>query len=168
MSARGDAFARISPWIAVGAALLYFLYHRLGVGGFLPLIVCCAGLAVAGALVRWRDDVHAPADATSDVARRALRATALLMPVSIAIAVLRVLVGGDDSTRSAIVVAVVPVLLGWSIFLFLPLARRVGDAGSVPRVRAHAARSSPASWWRRSRWSSSARVSSITGRRSTK
>ena len=53
-------------------------YDRLGVGGSLPLIACCAGLAVAGALVRWRDVVHAPADATFDVPRRALRATARL------------------------------------------------------------------------------------------
>jgi len=30
MRASADAFARFSPWIAVGAALLYFLHERLG------------------------------------------------------------------------------------------------------------------------------------------
>jgi len=137
MSTRGDAFARISPWIAVGVALLYYLYHRLGVGGFFPLVACCAALAIAGTLVRWRDAVHVPPDISSDVARRALRATALVLPASIAIAALRVLAGDGDATRSAIVVAVLPVLLGWSVFLFLPLARRAGDAGDLPGVRAH-------------------------------
>ena len=112
MRASADAFARFSPWIAVGAALLYFLHERLGLGGFLPLIACCAGLAVAGTLIRWRDAVHAPAGATFDAPRRALRATVVLLPASIVIAVLRVVIAGDVATRSAIITAVLPVLLG--------------------------------------------------------
>lgn len=138
MRASADAFARFSPWIAVGAALLYFLHERLGLGGFLPLIACCAGLAVAGTLIRWRDAVHAPAGATFDAPRRALRATVVLLPASIVIAVLRVVIAGDVATRSAIITAVLPVLLGWSIFLFLPVARPAGESGDAPRTVAHA------------------------------
>ena len=131
MKPSADAVARYSPWIAVGAALLYFLHEQLEVGGSLLLLACSAGLAVAGTLVRWRDVVHAPADATFDVPRRALRATALLIAMSLAIAVLRVLLSGEHATRSAIVASVIPVLLGWSLFLFLPLARPAGPRGSA-------------------------------------
>ena len=88
-------------------------------------IACCAGLAVAGALVRWRDAVRRPR-------RRHVRCPRdvrcgrprVLLPASIAIAVLHALfVRATAPSRSAIVVAVLPVLLGWSIFLLLPLAR---------------------------------------------
>jgi len=137
MNASADAFTRFSPWIAVGAALLYFVFDAFGVGGPLPLIACCAGLAVAGALVRWRDVVHAPADATFDVPRRALRATAVLLPLSIAIAVLRVLVTAEGGLRSALVTAALPVLLAWSIFFFLPLARSIAHPGDAPDPVAH-------------------------------
>jgi hypothetical protein len=53
MTPSADAFTRFSPWIAVGAALLYFLYDRLEVVGFLPLVAVCAALAAAGTLLRW-------------------------------------------------------------------------------------------------------------------
>ncbi|HEX7942375.1 MAG TPA: glycosyltransferase family 39 protein, partial [Gemmatimonadaceae bacterium] len=132
MKPSADAFARYSPWIAVGVALLYFLHDRLELGGSLLLLVCCAGLTLAGTLVRWRDLVHAPTDATFDVPRRALRATALLLAASLAIAVLRALLSGESAMRSAIVAAVIPVLLGWSIFLVLPLARPAEHRGSAP------------------------------------
>ncbi|HEX7980568.1 MAG TPA: hypothetical protein VF461_18335, partial [Gemmatimonadaceae bacterium] len=137
MRVSADAFARISPWIAVGAALLYFLQERLGLGGPLPLIACGAALAVAGTLVRWRDAVYAPVGTDADVPRRALRATAVLLPASLAVAVLHALLSADGSRRSAIVADVVPVLLGWSIFLFLPLARPAGDREEVPHPAAH-------------------------------
>jgi len=137
MRASADAFARFSPWVAVGAALLYFLYDRLGVGGFLPLIACCAGLAVAGTLVRWRDIVHAPAGATFDAPRRAMRATAVLLPASLAIAALHGLLSAEGSLRSAVVTTVIPVLLGWSVFLFLPLARPIDNGGDTPQQVAY-------------------------------
>ena len=137
MSSRTDALARFSPWIAVGAALLYFLHERLGLAGTLPVLASCAGLAVAGAVVRWQDALHAPATGASDAPQRALRAAAVLLPVSVAIAVLRVVVASDAITRSAIVTAVLPVLLGWSIFLFLPIARPFAAQGNAlqPVVR---------------------------------
>ncbi|MBW8769842.1 MAG: hypothetical protein JF589_08810, partial [Gemmatimonadetes bacterium] len=139
MSSRADGLARLSPWIAVGAALLFFLHDRLGLGGNLPVLAGCAALAVAGTLIRWRDIVHAPADAALVIPRRAIVATAVLLPLSIAIAAFHAMLGGDAGVRSAIVAAVIPVLLGWSIFLFLPIARPIADGASAPRWVGHRA-----------------------------
>jgi len=52
--------------------------------------------------------------------------------------VLHPLLAPNGAPRTAITAAVLRVLLGWSIFLFLPLVRRDGHAGDIPRVRAHA------------------------------
>src|SRR5690242_8247365 len=84
LSLSTGAFARISPWIAVGVALVYFLYEQLELGGARPQIAALVALTAAGALFHWRDTTAVPDPAASDVARRALVAAALLLPASLA------------------------------------------------------------------------------------
>ena len=60
-----------------------------------------------------------------------------LLPASLAIAALHGLLSAEGSLRSAVVTTVIPVLLGWSVFLFLPLARPIDNGGDTPQQVAY-------------------------------
>jgi len=53
MKPSADAVARYSPWIAVGAALLYFLHEQLEVGGSLLLYALRAPKVCISVLTRF-------------------------------------------------------------------------------------------------------------------
>lgn len=142
MTARAG-LARIAPGVGIGVVFLYTLHDRFELVENRVLVLIGVIVAVAGLLIRWRNartgDVVSPD--TSALRRRTVVAFGLLGAISMALALIRTLVLSRGALRDDLVAALVPPLLGWSVFLLLP----VGLAPAAP----HGAAPDPRPWFPR-------------------
>ena len=130
----GAGLARIAPGVGILVVFLYSLHDRFELVENRVLALIGVAVAVAGLVIRWRDARRtgsAPPEADA-LRRRAMLAYGLLAAASIALAVGRTAVSSGAVRRDDLVAALVPPLLGWSVFLLLPL----GLAPPPVRVRA--------------------------------
>ena len=115
--------APIAPWIGVAVALLFAVHDRFEVVENRLVILIGLVVAATGITLRVRDarsDESRSADARA-LRRRTLIAVALLGAASIALAAARASVSPRLGLRDDVLAALVPPLLGWSVFLLLPI-----------------------------------------------
>ena len=138
----GAGLDRIAPALGILVALLFALHDRFELVENRLLVLIGVAVAVAGLVVRWRDARRAEAASAESRAlrRRFILASVVLGAASIALAIGRVVVAGG-TLRDDFVAALVPPLLGWSVFALLP----VGLA--PPRVTSPEPRARPRAVW---------------------
>jgi hypothetical protein len=138
MSHRTLRTASVTPWVAVAGALFYSLHDPLEVVKTGPVVALGAALAMTGVILRWRDVRLAPADANGEariVAMRAAKAASVLFAASIGIALLHTFLFPQNDQRQYLIANLVPLTMGWSSFLLLPIAMRTSEGGGLPRLR---------------------------------
>src|SRR5215203_4639648 len=118
--ASGDSLA---PWLGIAVVLLFALHDRFELVGNRVLILLALVVGAIGSVRRWRDahTVEGGSPEARELRRRTLTAGAAFAALSVAIAVLRVIIESKPGLRGEIFAALVPPLLGWSIFLVLPI-----------------------------------------------
>ena len=130
--------AAIAPLVGVAVALLFALHDRFDLVENRILILIGLAVAAAGIALRVSEARTDDADAADARAlrRRTSISLALLGATSIALAIARALATPKLGLRDDLVAALVPPLLGWSVFLLLPigLAARPSSAPSEERV----------------------------------
>jgi hypothetical protein len=120
---RARASAPVVPWVSVAVVLLFALHDRFELVENRLLILIAAAFAAAGIVLRQRDartDAARSPEARS-LRRRTILAAVTLGAVSLALAIVRALVAPRFGLRADLVAALVPPLLGWSVFLLLPI-----------------------------------------------
>lgn len=130
--------ASVTPWVAVAGALVYSLHEPLELVRIGPVAALGAALAIAGLILRRRDAHSAPADADGEarlVAIRAVKAESMLFAASVAIALLHTLLFPRSDERQYLIATFVPLTIGWSSFLLLPVALRERERGALHRSR---------------------------------
>ena len=134
----GGGLARITPGVGILVVFLFALHDRFELVENRVLVLIGVAVAVAGLTIRWRDarqTVSAP-PGTNALHRRVVVAFALLGAASIALAVGRTLVSSGAVERADLIAALVPPLLGWSVFLLLPLGLAPAPAmAAAPPLR---------------------------------
>ena len=115
--------APIAPWVGVAVALLFALHDRFELVENRVLILIGLAVATAGIALRVRDarTGEPPSAAAPSLRRRTLIAAALLGAASIAFAIARAIASPRLGLRDDLVASMVPPLLGWSVFLLMPL-----------------------------------------------
>ena len=136
----GAGLDRIAPAVGILVVFLFALHDRFELVEHRALVLIGFAVALAGLVVRWRDARRADAVSAEVRAlrRRALLGFALLGAATIALAVGRIVVAGG-SRRDDLVAALVPPLLGWSVFVLLPVGLtpvplRVPEPREPPRA----------------------------------
>jgi hypothetical protein len=122
MTARAGV-GRAAPWAGVALVLLFALHDRFDVVQSRVLILICLVVAALG-LVHRRRDARSLARRSPDARMlrgRTLAAVTLLGAASIALVLLRAAVASKLGLDFDLLSALVPPLLGWSIFLLMPI-----------------------------------------------
>jgi hypothetical protein len=138
MTARSGV-ASVAPWVGVALVLLFALHDRFDLVPSRVIIVFALVVAAAGVVLRRRDALTAEGGSPAAVAlrRRTLIAGSLFVAVSLALVLARSIVAPKLGLRSDVVAALVPPLVGWSIFLLMPIglySPAIGTASSeTPR-----------------------------------
>jgi 4-amino-4-deoxy-L-arabinose transferase-like glycosyltransferase len=128
----------IAPWVGVAVALLFALHDRFDLVENRVLILIGLAVAAAGIVRRLRDartsEAHS-ADART-LRRRTLIAVAVLGLASLALVLARAITSPRLGLRDDVLAALVPPLLGWSVFLLMPigLAPHPAPAPAAPAV----------------------------------
>ena len=131
----GAGVARLAPGVGIAVVALFALRDRFELVDNRVLVLVGIAVAVAGLVLRWRDartSAGQSAEATV-LRRRTFAAFALFAAASVALAVLRAVVAPRAGLRDDLIVALVSPLLGWAVFLLLPV-------GWAPRPVATSAR----------------------------
>src|SRR5436190_12483327 len=117
------SFASVAPWIGVAVVLLFALHDRLELVDNRVLILIGLAVAAVGIAHRGRDALSAEGRSPEarTLRRRTVIAGVLLVTASVGLAVLRSIIDPKLGLRSDLISALVPPLLGWSIFLVLPI-----------------------------------------------
>jgi hypothetical protein len=133
-----ERVAPIAPWVGVAVALLFALHDRFELVENRALILIGLTVAGAGIALRARDARigEPPSADAAALRRRTLIAVALLGAASVALAIARAIASPRLGLRDDVVAALVPPLLGWSVFLLMPigLAPRQASTPSEPTV----------------------------------
>jgi hypothetical protein len=133
----------VAPWVGVALVLLFALHDRFDLVQNRVLILLCLVVAVVGIAHRRRDAQSAPGQSPDARAlrRRTVIAIALLGATSVGLVLLRAIVAPTLGVRVDLLSALVPPLLGWSIFLLLPigLAPASGESAWEPSLPSHVA-----------------------------
>ena len=130
--------APVAPWVGVAVVLLSALHDRFELVQNRLLIVVALAVAAAGIGLRWRDARATPASTSPEATslhRRALIAFLVLGALSVGLAVAYVAVSPRAGLRDDLLAALVAPLLGWSVFLLLPVASHPAAAATEPRPR---------------------------------
>jgi hypothetical protein len=132
--------APMAAWVGVALVLLFALYDQFDLVQTRVLILICLVVAALGISHRRRDALSLPNRSPDARARR--RRTVIAVTVfgaaSAALVLLRAYVASALGLRVDLLAALVPPLLGWSIFLLLPigLAPMRGMRAWEPRLPA--------------------------------
>src|SRR5829696_3219617 len=129
--------ATIAPLVGVAVALLFALHDRFDLVGNRMLVVIGLAVSLTGIWLRVRDARagEAQTEEARVLRRRTWIAIALLGAASIALALARALATPKLGLRDDLVAALVPPLLGWSVFLLLPIGRAARPSSSQPEYR---------------------------------
>ena len=132
MTARA-ALARIAPAVGIAVVFLFGLHDRFELVENRVLALIAIVVAVVGLVMRWRDARSSDSASAEAMAlrRRTMLAYSVLGGASIALAVGRAVVLQRDTLRTDLVATLVPPLLGWSVFLLLPLGLAPARATAV-------------------------------------
>ena len=122
MSARAGV-ALLAPAVGITVVALFSLRDRFELVDNRALVLTGLVVALAGLALRRRDARTAAAQTTDATAlrRRTLVAFAVFAAASVVLAVARVLVAPRAGLRDDLIAALVPPLLGWAVFLLLPV-----------------------------------------------
>ena len=115
--------APVAPWVGVALVLLFALHDQFDLVQTRVLIAICLVVAALGIVRRRRDALslpHRSPDARMR-RRRTVIAVAVLGTASVALVLLRAYVVRTQGIRVDLLAMIVPPLLGWSIFLLLPI-----------------------------------------------
>jgi hypothetical protein len=115
--------APVAPWVGVALVLLFALHDQFDLVQTRVLIAICLVVAALGIVRRRRDALslpHRSPDARMR-RRRTVIAVAVLGTASVALVLLRAYVMPTQGMRVDLLAMIVPPLLGWSIFLLLPI-----------------------------------------------
>jgi hypothetical protein len=115
--------AAIAPLAGVAVALLFALHDRFDLVSNRVLILLGLAVAAAGIARRLRDASSGEGRSADSRAlhRRTLLAFTLLAAASVALAIARAIASPRLGLRDDLLAALVPPLLGWSVFLLLPI-----------------------------------------------
>jgi hypothetical protein len=122
MTARTSA-GSIAPWAGIALVFLFALHDRFDVVQNRVLIPVCLAVAALGLAQRRRDAlslVRRSPEARA-LRGRTLVAVVILGAASVALVLLRAVVASQVGLHVDLLSALVPPLLGWSIFLLLPV-----------------------------------------------
>jgi hypothetical protein len=134
----GMGLARLAPGVGILLVFLFALHDRFDLVGARILTLIGIVVAAAGLVLRWRDARGGGSESpeANALRMRALVAFGSLGAVSIALAVVRAVVLGRGALRDDLVAALLPPLLGWSVFLLLPLGHAPRPAAvNAPETR---------------------------------
>ena len=131
----GGGLARITPAVGILVVFVFVLHDRFELVENRVLVLIGIAVAVAGLAIRWRDarSSEFASSAANALRRRTMIAFGVLGAASIAMAVARVAISGRGSLLNDLVAALVPPLLGWSVFLLLPLGLSPDSATASAR-----------------------------------
>ena len=118
----------LAPWVGAALVLRFALHDRFELVQNRVLILLCLVVA-ALALAHRRRDALSLARRSPDaraLRRRTLIAVTMLGAASAALVLLRVVVASKLGLRVDLLSALVPPLLGWSVFLLLPIGLAPG------------------------------------------
>ena len=115
--------ASVAPWMGIALVLLYALHDRFDLVPSRVLILFAFAVAAGGIALRRRDALTAEgrSPAATALRRRTLISAALFGAASVALAIVRSIVAPRLGLRSDVVASLVPPLIGWSIFLAMPI-----------------------------------------------
>ena len=133
MTARASV-APVSPWAGVILVFLFALHDRFELVQNRLLILLCLAVAAVAVALRRRDALTASGRTLDARAlhRRTLIAGALLGAASVGLVLLRAIVAPKLGVRVDLLSALVPPLVGWSIFLLLPIGWAPASEASGP------------------------------------
>ena len=134
MTARASV-APVAPWVGVGLVLLFALHDRFDVVQNRLLILLCLAVA-AVALARRRRDARTETGRSPDaraLRRRTLIAVTVLGAASLGLVLLRASLASKLGVHADLLAALVAPLVGWTIFLLLPIGLApASDASRAP------------------------------------
>jgi len=133
MTARASV-APVAPWAGVVLVFLFALHDRFELVQNRLLILLCLAVAAVAVALRRRDALTASGRTLDARAlhRRTLIAGALLGAASVGLVLLRAIVAPKLGVRVDLLSALVPPLVGWSIFLLLPIGWAPASEASGP------------------------------------
>ena len=113
----------VAPWAGVALVLLFALHDRFDVVQNRVLILLCFAVATLGLAQRRRDALSLARRSPDSRAlrRRVLFVFSFFGAMSVALVILRAAVASRLGLHVDLLAALVPPLLGWSIFLLLPI-----------------------------------------------
>jgi hypothetical protein len=136
MTTRASA-GSIAPWVGIALVLLFALHDRFDVVQNRVLILICLTVAALGLAQRRRDAqslIRRSPDARA-LRRRTLVAVVILGAASVVLVLLRAFVASQVGSHVHLLSALVPSLLGWSIFLLLPIGVAPSSGARAPELR---------------------------------
>ncbi|MFL5617893.1 MAG: glycosyltransferase family 39 protein [Gemmatimonadaceae bacterium] len=115
--------ASVAPWAGIALVLLFALHDRFDLVQNRVLILLGLAVAAVGIALRRGDAVSASGRSPEAraIRRRTMIAVALLGAASVGLVLLRAIVAPKLGLRADVLAALVPPLLGWSVFLLLPI-----------------------------------------------
>ena len=115
--------APVAPWVGVALVLLFALHDQFDLVHTRVLILIGLVVAALGIVHRRRDALSLPHRSPDARARRrrTVIAVTVLLAASVALVLLRANVASMQGVPVDLLPALVPPLLGWSIFLLLPI-----------------------------------------------
>ena len=122
MTARAGV-APVAPWVGVALVLLFALHDQFDLVETRVIILIGLAVGALGIVRRRRDALSLP-NRSPDARtrrRRTVIAMTVLVSISVALVLLRAYVASAQGVPHDLLSALVPPLLGWSIFLLLPI-----------------------------------------------